>query len=355
MFQNTSLLAGIMKKILDTIYIQTEDSYLSLDNENLVVLDKDNKEIGRFCLHEIESIVSINWRGASPALMEKCAEKNIGLCFLSPTGKFRGRVIGKVHGNVLLRKKQFEICSQKEESLILAKNMILGKLYNSKSVLQRGIRDHELSVDIKQLEMSCEYLERSIERVQEAECVDSVRGIEGDAASWYFTAFPQLILKQKEDFIFRGRNRRPPMDPVNALLSFAYSLLANRYVTALEAVGLDPYSGFLHTDRPGRASLALDMMEELRSVFADRFVLDLINRGIVTAKDFIYETNGAVLLSETGRKKFWIHWDKKLGTVLQHPFLKEKVEWGMIPFVQAQLLARYLRGDLDTYPPFFNR
>lgn len=341
-----------MKKLLNTLYITSPDSYLSLDGENVVILDND-QEIGRIPLHNLEAIISFGYRGASPSLMGGCASRNISLCFLSPQGKFLARVTGGVRGNVLLRKKQYEVSADAGTALGIARNCILGKVYNSRWVLERAVRDHSMQIDVDKVKQASDFLQRSLSNIEVCGDAAQLRGFEGEAASVYFGVFNQLILQQKKDFVFSGRNKRPPLDNVNAMLSFVYTLLTNMVASALETVGLDPYVGFMHTDRPGRVSLALDLIEELRPVLADRFVLTLINKKMVTAKDFTKKEDGAVLLSDSSRKDLLTEWQNKKKEVITHPFLGEKVEWGMIPFVQAMLLARYLRGDLDEYPPFF--
>lgn len=341
-----------MKKLLNTLYITSQDSYLSLDGENVVIYEQD-QEIGRVPLHNLEAIVSFGYRGASPALMGGCASRNISLCFLTPQGKFLARVTGSVRGNVVLRKRQYEVSKDSEISLGIARNCILGKVYNSRWILERATRDHSLQVDVEKLKRVSGFLQNSLISIENCADMAQLRGFEGEAASVYFSVFDQLILQQKKDFRFEGRNKRPPVDNVNALLSFVYTLLTNMVASALETVGLDPYVGFMHTDRPGRVSLALDLMEELRPVLADRFVLTLINRKMVTGKDFSKKEDGAVLLSDKARKNLLVEWQNKKKEVITHPYLGEKVEWGMIPYAQAMLLARYLRGDLDEYPPFF--
>lgn len=340
-----------MRKLLNTLYITAPESYLSLDGENIVIL-KDEQEAGRIPIHNLEAVVSFGYRGVSPALMGKCAQHNISLCFLSPQGKFLARVAGPVRGNVVLRKKQYANSENDEISLRIARNCIVGKVYNSRWVLERALRDHGLQMNAERVKKASEILCNSLKHIKECEDTAQLRGYEGEAASTYFSVFNELILQQKKDFIFQGRNKRPPMDNINALLSFVYTLLTNMTASALETVGLDPYVGFMHTDRPGRASLALDMIEELRPVLADRFVLTLINRRMVTGKDFVHKEDGAVLLKEDARKLLLTEWQNRKKETLKHPFLEEKVEWGMVPYVQAMLLARYLREDLDDYPPF---
>ena len=340
-----------MKKLLNTLYVTSEDSYLALDGENIVVLDKE-KEVGRIPLHNLEGIVSFGYRGTSPALMGACADRNISLCYVTPNGKFLARVTGSVKGNVVLRKKQYEVSMNETDSLEISKNCIIGKIYNARWVLERATRDHSMQIDTEKVKSASKMLKDAAIRVQKSQSKDQLRGYEGEAASVYFSVFDELILQQKKDFVFSDRNRRPPTDNVNAMLSFVYTLLTNNIASALETVGLDPYVGMMHTDRPGRASLALDMIEELRPVLADRFVLSLINKKVVNVKDFIKKENGAVLIKADARKKFLSEWQNRKKETLTHPYLKEKMEWGMVPYVQAMLLARYLRGDLDAYPPF---
>lgn len=340
-----------MKKLLNTLYVTSEDSYLSLDGENVVVSEQ-GREIGRLPLHNLDGIVSFGYRGTSPALMGACAERNISLCYLSPQGKFLARVSGKVRGNVILREQQYKAFLDDGKSLEVAKNCITGKIFNARWVLERATRDHGLQVNVEELKRSSEKLKSSLAHISNCQSKDQLRGIEGEAAQVYFGVFDELILQQKKDFSFNGRTKRPPLDNVNALLSFVYTLLTNTITSALETVGLDPYVGCLHTERPGRVSLSLDLIEELRPVFADRFVLSLINKKIVTNKGFQKKENGAILMDDKTRRSVLTEWQNKKKETLTHPFLKEKVEWGMVPYVQAMLLARYLREDLDEYPPF---
>ena len=340
-----------MKKLLNTLYVTSENSYLGLDGENIVVYD-DKKEIGRLPLHNLEGIVSFGYRGTSPALMGACVEKNISLCYLTPQGKFLARVTGKIKGNVVLRQQQFLSSRDEKISLDIAKNCILGKVYNARWILERAIRDHPMQIDVEAVKSSSVKLKEFLEYIQNANSIEQLRGYEGEAASIYFGVFDELILQQKKDFQFHGRNRRPPLDNVKAMLSFVYTLLNNQITSALEVVGLDPYVGFMHTDRPGRTSLSLDLIEELRAVMADRFVLSLINKKIVNGKNFTQKENGAVLMDFDTRKKLLSEWQNKKKEIITHPYLKEKIEWGMVPYVQAMLLARYIRGDLDAYPVF---
>lgn len=340
-----------MKKLLNTLYVTSENSYLSLDGENIVVFE-DKKEIGRLPLYNLEGIVSFGYRGTSPALMGACADRNISLCYITPQGKFLARVTGKIKGNVILRQQQYESSRNDEISLSIAKNCITGKIYNARWVLERAIRDHRLQINIDRVKAASVHLKQSLEYVRNSQSKEQLRGYEGEAASIYFGVFDELILQQKKDFAFYGRNKRPPLDKTNALLSFVYTLLTNQIASALECVGLDPYVGYLHTERPGRVSLALDLIEELRAPLADRFVLSLINKKAITGKNFKTKENGAVIMDDEVRKKLLTEWQSRKKETITHPFLKEKIEWGMVPYIQAMLLARYLRGDLDGYPAF---
>lgn len=338
-----------MRKLRGTLYITTPDKYLFLDGENIVMRAKDNTEI-RLPLHNIEDIVVFGGRGASPALMNKCTEENIGLNFMSRSGKFLARAEGAVSGNVYLRREQYRIADNEERSLAIARNFITGKLYNSRYVIDRAVRDHSFQVDVEKLKSRSELLSQAILKCRNVIDIDTLRGIEGESAQLYFSVFDEFILQQKDEFRFTVRSKRPPLDNVNALLSFAYSMVTGMCTSALEAVGLDPYVGFMHTDRPGRRSLALDLVEEFRAIMCDRFVVSLINKRIIGNDDFDIREDGAVLLSEDGRKLFLTHWQSRKQETVTHPFLKEKVEWGLLPYVQALLLARYIRGDLDEYP-----
>lgn len=340
-----------MKRLLNTLYVTSTNRYLSLDGENVVILE-EQQEIGRVPLHNLEGIVTFGYTGASPAIMGACAKRNIDLSFMSGNGRFLARVSGEVRGNVTLRKEQYRISEQKKESMKIARNFITGKVYNAKWVLERAARDYPLRLDAKKLKEKSAFMSENLKSIRECEMAETLLGLEGESASLYFSVFDELILQQKEEFFFNGRNKRPPLDNVNAMLSFAYTLLTGMCASALEAVGLDPYVGFFHTDRPGRVSLALDLMEELRSVMADRFVLTLINKKIIDASGFARKESGAVIMEDETRKQFLTHWQNKKKEAITHPFLAEKIEWGLVPFAQAMLLARYIRGDIDEYPPF---
>jgi CRISPR-associated protein Cas1 len=284
--------------------------------------------------------------------MGACAEKSIAMTFLTMNGRFLASVIGIEKGNVLLRKTQYRISDSEEDSFFIARNILLGKFHNSRWVLERAIRDHALRMDVQQVTNAAKAISNATDSLREKQTLGQLRGIEGEVASRYFSVFNELILQNKEAFIFDGRNRRPPLDRVNALLSFSYALLSNDVSAALNATGIDPFIGFLHRDRPGRRSLALDLMEELRAPIADRFVLTLINNRQLDSNDFVIMENGAVFMKDEARKVILTSWQKRKQDQITHPFLKEKIPWGLVPHVQALLLARHLRGDLDEYPPF---
>lgn len=272
---------------------------------------------------------------------------------MTPRGRFLARVCGEDRGNVLLRKQQYRVSDSPAESCLIARNMILGKVFNARWVLERTLRDHGMRVDTEALRKVSTQLAQQLPAIETAVDLDTLRGLEGEASARYFSGFNQLILNQKDDFSFEGRNRHPPRDNVNAMLSFAYTLLANDCGAALESVGLDSYVGFMHRDKPGRASLALDLMEELRAPLADRLVLTLINNRMVQKNHFRRQADGVVLLNDDGRKLFLNAWQERKRDAITHPYLQEKVYWGLVPYVQALLLARYLRGDLDGYTTFF--
>ena len=341
-----------MRKLLNTLFVLTESSYLTLDGENVVV-SQDRTETARFALHTLEGILCFSYPGASPALMSACAQRGVDLAFFTPRGRFLARAVGETKGNVLLRQQQYRAADDPGVSCRYAKGFLLGKVYNARWVLERATRDHPQRVPVDKLKRLSGQLAAALPRIGDAMTTEELRGVEGEAAKLYFDGFDDLILQQRPDFAFAGRSRRPPLDPVNALLSFAYTLLARDCAAALEGVGLDPYVGFLHRARPGRTSLALDLMEELRAVCADRFVLTCINQKTVGPKHFIKQESGAVLLTDDGRRAFLQAWQQRKHPTLQHPFLGEKLPWGLVPYVQALLLARTLRGDLDAYPPFF--
>ena len=340
-----------MKHLLNTLFVTSEDIYLTLDGEN-VVANRDKQEVARYPLHTLSGIVSFSYAGASPALMGACAQRDVSLAFCTPRGRFLARVTGESSGNVLLRRAQYRAADDPGPCCRIARSMIFGKVYNARWSIERTRRDHGLRLDAAALTAVSAQLKELLPQIIEETSLDSLRGLEGAGATLYFSVFDQLILGEKPLFSFQSRNRRPPLDPVNAMLSFAYSLLTHDCASALESVGLDAYVGFLHRDRPGRTSLALDLMEELRPCMADRFVLTLINNRVVGKSEFEFRENGTVFLNDAGRRSFLKHWQERKREQLTHPYLQEKLPWGLIPYTQALLLARCLRGDLDAYPPF---
>ncbi|EGO64858.1 type I-C CRISPR-associated endonuclease Cas1c [Acetonema longum] len=341
-----------MRRLLNTLYVTLPDAYLACDGENVLV-KVDNEIRFRVPVHNLEGIVCFGFAGASPKLMYLCCERGVALSFLNEYGKFMGRITGNVSGNVLLRRTQYRWADDKEISVRLSRRFIAAKIINSRAVLHRALRDHGKVVDNKALEYAMACLARMPERLEKALDGNTVRGIEGEAAHLYFSNFNQLIVSQKDGFPIFGRNRRPPTDRVNALLSFLYTLLSHEVAAALESVGLDPQVGFLHRDRPGRQSLALDVMEELRPHFADRLAVTLINRNQISEAGFVVKENGAVIMSDETRKEVLTSWQKRKQEEITHPYLEEKIPLGLVPYVQALLLARHLRGDLEDYPPFF--
>ena len=340
-----------MRKLLNTLYVTTPEAYLSKDGLNVVV-SVEKEELFRIPILNIENIVTFGYMGASPGLMKLCMDNNVSLSFMTPQGRFIGRVQGATRGNVLLRKKQYFLSEDENVALHLAKLFITGKVFNSRSILQRYIRDNGADEEV---ENAVKQLDWRKKRIILAENIDILRGEEGNAANTYFDVFDHLILHQKEDFPFNGRSRRPPKDEVNAMLSFVYTLIANDMAAALESVGLDPYVGFMHTLRPGRISLALDMMEELRAYLGDRLVLSMINRKQVTKKDFIRQGDESFVMTDDCRKELLTTWQKRKKEMIEHPYLKEKIPSGLLPYAQAMLLARFLREDLDDYPVFLMR
>jgi len=337
-----------MRKLLNTLYVTTPESYLSKDGMN-VVISLNQQEVFRIPIINIEAIVTFGYMGASPGLMKLCADNGVSLTFLSPNGRFVSRVQGQTKGNVLLRKAQYRLADDQTWSLHLAQLMVAGKIQNYRNVLRRYLRDYGENSEVLAAVNALDIQKRDALRAKDRA---ELMGIEGMAANQYFAVFPHLILQQKDEFPFNGRNRRPPKDAVNAMLSLAYTLLANDTAAALETVGLDPYVGFFHTLRPGRTSLALDVMEELRAYLGDRFVLSLINRKQVAADDFLYQGEKGVVLTDKGRRTFLTAWQNRKKEEIIHPYLNEKMPVGLLPYVQAMLLARYVRNDIDDYPVF---
>lgn len=337
-----------MRKLLNTIYITNENAYLSLDGENLVckIEDEDNFRIP---FDNVENIVCFSYLGCSPALMGKCVSKCIPINFVSPHGKFLAKVCGETKGNVFLRVAQID--KFRENGLLLARNTMSAKFCNSVQTIKRTLHDTpELRTD-EAVQDAINVLSDGVNKLLLAETTEQIVGIEGNCAKSYFSIFDKLITNKSSELHFEYRNRRPPLDEVNALMSFVYTLYTNEFAAALETVGLDSYIGFCHTLRSGRSSLACDLVEEARCL-ADRFVLTLINLRIITPKDFEKQISGAVWLNDSGRKKVLTRWQEKKRTDYLHPYLKQKIQFGLIPYVQSNLLAKYVRGDIEEYPCF---
>ncbi|MDR2033365.1 MAG: type I-C CRISPR-associated endonuclease Cas1c [Helicobacteraceae bacterium] len=341
-----------MRKLLNTLYVSTQGAYLHKDGETVIVeVNKEKK--AQYPINAIGSIVCFGNVLCSPFLLGFCASKDVSISFLSERGKFLASVRGAISGNVLLRREQYRKADDPVVSRLTSINIISAKLSNSLIVIHRALRDHGAKINSDLLKTASENIKRLIRSVSSAENVEEARGYEGEGAYEYFNVFNHLILDQKEDFIFTDRNRRPPLDNINALLSFIYTILTHDVRSALETVGLDPQVGFLHRDRSGRHSLALDMIEEFRPVIADRLVLSLINRRQVNKKDFTKSASGAVTMSDDARKTILVEYQNRKQEEIYHPYIEEKVKIGQLFFLQSNLLARYIRGDLDAYPPFF--
>jgi CRISPR-associated protein Cas1 len=342
-----------MRKLLNTLYVTSEDAWLRKDGANLVV-EIAGVEKARAPLHMLDGIVTFGRPGASPAALAACVDAGITISFLEPNGRFLARVEGVRTGNVLLRRTQHRVADDPGRTAVIVRAVVTAKTANQRTVLRRALRDY---ADMKPepaaaLNAAERRLTDILRRTMAAAGVDELRGLEGEAAAVYFAVFRHLLRRDDDEFVFRGRSRRPPLDRVNALLSFLYAMLGHDSRSALESHGLDPQIGFLHADRPGRASLALDLMEELRPVLADRLALSLINRRQLGADDFIVEEAGGVRLTDDARRQVLIAWQERKRETLRHPFLGEIAPLGLVAALQAQLLARHLRGDLDGYPPF---
>ena len=343
-----------MRRHLNTLYVTTENAWLRKDGENVVV-QVDKKEQGRVPVHLLGGIVCFGAVGVTPALMGHCATRGVCMSILSRNGRFLARIEGAVSGNVLLRRAQYRTTDDADRTARLASHLVTGKLLNQRTVVRRALRDHgtSTSAEVRDRLNACERrLSDAARRVGKTTGTDVIRGIEGEAARNYYAVFGDLMRAEDPEFTFTGRSRRPPLDPANALLSFLYTLLVHDCRSALETVGLDPAVGYLHRERPGRPSLALDLMEELRPVLADRVALSLINRRQVQGRDFETAVSGAVTMKDGARKTVLVAYQERKKDELGHPFLKEKTTLGLVPFVQATLLARHLRGDLDGYAPF---
>lgn len=343
-----------MKQLLNTLYVTTQGAYLSRDGDTVLVRSEDEILL-RVPIHTLASVVCFGRISASPPLMALCSEHGVSLVFLNENGRFLARVQGPVNGNVLLRREQYRRSDDAAQAAELARAVVTGKIANCRTVLLRAARERPGSESAREISRAVLRLGRIVEDVQKANGLETVRGHEGDAARVYFEVFDHLITESKDGFYFRGRSRRPPLDNVNALLSFLYTLLTHDVAAALEGVGLDPAAGYLHRDRPGRPSLALDLVEELRPVIADRLAVSLINRKQVRADGFRTTESGAVEMDEATRKEVLVAYQKRKQEEIVHPYLRERVAFGIVPHAQAMLLARHLRGDLDGYPSFLWR
>ena len=340
-----------MKKLLNTLFVTTQGAYLSKDGETVSVSVENDVKL-RVPIHTLDSIVCFGRVSASPPLMGLCGERGVLISFLTEYGKFEARVCGPVSGNVLLRREQYRRADNPETASDVARSCVIGKVANARTVLLRFSRDNASSDGLLDVQSAAKKLELVLEDLRRPHPLDTVRGYEGEAAVAYFSVFDHLITDQKDDFRFETRSRRPPLDNVNALLSFIYTLLVHDITSALESVGLDPAVGFLHRDRSGRPSLALDIMEEFRPWFADRLALSLINRRQIKGSGFISRENGAVRMDDETRKTLLVAYQTRKQEEIIHPFTGEKVAIGLLPYLQALLLARHLRGDLDAYPPY---
>jgi len=340
-----------MKKHLNTLFVTTQGAYLAKEGETVVVR-VERKTLLQIPIHAIGGIVCFGNVTCSPFLMGFCAERDVTISFLTEHGRFLARVQGPVSGNVLLRREQYRRADDMSAAAQMARSVLTGKLANSRTVLQRAVRDHAKKLNAEEVREASKKISASLDHLQAHLPLNALRGIEGDSAHSYFSVFDHLIISQKDDFIFRGRNRRPPLDRVNCLLSFLYTLVLHDVRSALESVGLDPAVGFLHRDRPGRPGLALDMMEEFRPFLADRLVLSLINLNQVRAKGFREMESGAVFMDDETRKTVLVAYQKRKQDEIFHPFIEERVTVGLLFYIQALLLARCLRGDLDGYPVF---
>lgn len=340
-----------MKHLLNTLYVTLPGAYLSRDGETILVRVEQETKL-RVPIHTLGSVVCFGHVSCSPFLLELCGENNVSVSFLSEHGKFLARVQGPVSGNVLLRREQFRRADDQAVSAGIARSIVIAKIANSRGVLLRAIRDHIDEDFTPKIKEAADRLARILDKLKNLLPLDVLRGEEGEAAREYFGVIDHLITADKEHFFFKERCRRPPLDNMNALLSFLYTMLVHDTTAALEGVGLDPAVGYLHRDRPGRPGLALDLMEEFRPFLADRLAISLVNLRQVAGQGFHKTESGAVLMNDKTRKEVIIAYQKRKQEEINHPFLGEKIAIGLLPHVQAMLFARYLRGDLDAYPPF---
>jgi CRISP-associated protein Cas1 len=340
-----------MKHYLNTLYVTTQSAYLHREGE-AVLVDVGGETKFRVPIHTLSGIVCFGNVLCSPFLLAHCAEHDVGVSFLSEHGRFLASVRGPVSGNVLLRREQYRRADDDEQSARIAMAVLTAKFLNCRTVLLRALRDHADIPGATEVTAAANTLQSCVRELDVRQTLDELRGVEGNAANAYFGVFDHLITAQKDAFFFRGRSRRPPLDNINALLSFLYTLLMHDVRSALECVGLDPQVGYLHRDRPGRHGLALDIMEEFRPVLADRLALSLVNLRQVSAKSFKTQETGAVIMADDARKQLLITYQNRKREEILHPFINETIEVGLLVHAQGQLLARYLRGDLDAYPAF---
>lgn len=343
-----------MRKLLNTLFVTTQGAYLAKDGEAVAVRVEGETRL-KLPAHTLDGVVCFGQVAMSPPLMAHLSEGGVSVSFLTETGRFQARVVGPAHGNVLLRREQYRRADDRPASTALARMTLTGKLHNCRAALRRSARDHPDRPGAASLTAAADAVGQHLERLPGVTDLDELRGVEGDAANIYFGVFGAMLLRPEPELAFSGRNRRPPLDPVNCLLSFLYTLLAHDVRSALESIGLDPQVGFLHRDRPGRPSLALDLMEEFRPVLADRLALTLLNRAMLGPKDFQTLASGAVSLTDAARKTVITAWQERKRDEVEHPFLREKMAVGLLAYAQALLLARHLRGDLDGYPPYLWR
>jgi CRISPR-associated protein Cas1 len=339
-----------MKKLLNTLFVTTQGSYLARDGESIIVRVEGETRL-RLPVHTLDGVVCFGLVSCSPPMMELCAENGVLISFLSERGRFLARVQGRVSGNVLLRREQYRCADDERRTVEMAKAIVLAKVANCRTVMKRALRDHASKTNEAALNTAVSEMDRIVKSLVFADSLETIRGYEGEAARKYFSVFDHMIVNQKDAFIFKARSRRPPLDNVNALLSFIYTLLVHDITSALETVGLDPSVGFLHRDRPGRPGLALDILEEFRAFVADRLVLTLINRKQVTGKSFSVTECGGVMMSDEARKNVLTAYQKRKQEEMQHPFLKDKMKVGLLPVSQAMLMSAYFRKDLEAYPP----
>lgn len=341
-----------MRKLLNTLFVSTQGAYLLKEGQS-VIANVEKSTLLRLPIHTICGIVCFGNVGISPYLMDLCMQNNVYISILSKYGRFIARIQGPVSGNVLLRREQYRKADDEKSVNKVAYAILIGKVANSRAILQRALRDHQNRVDRAKLRSVVQDLAYIMRKIDKNKSIDELRGFEGDAAHKYFQVFNNLILSNTDVFTFKERSRRPPLDAVNAMLSFTYTILVHEICSALESVGLDPAVGFLHRDRPGRPSLALDLLEEFRAGLADRFVLSLINRNQLKPNGFTHSKTGSVIMNEENRKILLVSWQKRKQDEINHPFLNEKIQIGMIFHIQSRLFAKYVRGEIANYPPFY--